>query len=292
MQGKVVVVTGATNGIGEVTALELARQGATVVIVSRTESKLENTVARIKSETGNDAISYIQADLSSIDGVRSAAQQFLARFERLDVLVNNAGAYFNERYVTDDGYEMTFALNHLNYFLLTDLLLDTLKQTAQAHGEARIVNVSSDAHQPASINFDDIQAENYSAFGRYGETKLMNVMFTYELARRLDGTNVTANALHPGLVNTGFGMNNGGIAKVFLSALQWLFGKSPEEGAATSIYLAASPEVTGITGKYWANKQQKSSNNASYDVDAQKKLWAISEELVGLSKDEQMPVNA
>lgn len=292
MQEKVVVVTGATNGIGEVTALELARQGATVVIVSRTESKLENTVARIKSETGNDAVSYIQADLSSMDGVRSAAEQFLARFERLDVLVNNAGAYFNERYVTDDGYEMTFALNHLNYFLLTELLLDTLKQTAQTYGEARIVNVSSDAHQPASINFDDIQAENYSAFGRYGETKLMNVMFTYELARRLEGTNVTTNALHPGLVNTGFGMNNDGIAKVFLSALQWVFGKSPEEGAATNIYLASSPEVKGVTGKYWANKQQKSSNNASYDVDAQKKLWAISEELVGLSKDEQMPVNA
>ncbi|MEL6402909.1 MAG: SDR family oxidoreductase [Chloroflexota bacterium] len=288
MQDKVVMVTGATNGIGEITALELARQGATVVVVGRTLSKLEDTVARIKSETGNQNISYIQADLSSMAEVRNAAEQFLAQFERLDVLVNNAGAYFAERKTTADGYEMTLALNHLNYFLLTDLLLDTIKQTAETQGEARIVNVSSDAHQAARIKFDDIQATNYSSFGRYGESKLMNIMFTYALARRLEGTKVSTNALHPGLVETGFGKNNGGMSKFFISILSKFFGKSPEEGAETNIYLAASPEAKGITGKYWADKQQKQSNKASYDVDAQERLWSISEELVGIAQPEQV----
>lgn len=292
MQNKVVMVTGATNGIGEVTALELARQGATVVVVSRTLSKLESTVTSIKAETGNDNVSYIQADLSSMAEVRKVAEEFLASFDRLDVLVNNAGAYFADRKTTVDDYEMTFALNHLNYFLLTNLLLDTIKQTAETHGEARIVNVASDAHQPASVKFDDIQATNYSAFGRYGETKLMNVMFTYALARRLEGTNVSTNALHPGFVQTGFGKNNGGVASFFISALGKLFGKSPEDGAATNIYLAASPEVKGITGKYWANQKQKSSNKASYDVEAQEKLWSISEELVGITTSEQVTQTA
>ena len=156
MQGKVVMVTGATNGIGKVTARELAGKGAEVVIVSRTLSKLENTVSKIKSETGNPNVSYIQADLSVMDEVRHVAETFKASHERLDVLVNNAGAYFNDRQESADGYEMTFALNHLSYFLLTNLLLDVLKDTADTHGEARIVNVSSEAHRNASINFDDL----------------------------------------------------------------------------------------------------------------------------------------
>ncbi len=283
MKDKVVIVTGSTNGIGEVTALELARKGAEVVLISRSQNKLENTVNTIKSETGNDKVSYIQADLSSIADIRNAAGQFLQSHNRLDVLLNNAGAYFSERKESVDGNEMTMALNHLNYFLLTNLLLDTLKETASETGEARIVNVSSSAHRSGSINFDDFQAQDgYNGFRRYGDSKLMNILFTYELARRLEGTGVTANALHPGFVNTGFGMNNGGLTKIALDLIQKLVALSPEKGAETNIYLAASPDVEGITGKYWDNKQQKASNSASHNLETQKRLWELSEELTGI----------
>lgn len=284
MDGKVVIVTGATNGIGEVTAIELARKGAEVVLISRSKSKLENTVSKIKSQTGNQNVSYIHADLSSLADIRRAAEEFLQKHNRLDVLVNNAGAFFNERQESVDGNEMTLALNHLNYFLLTHLLLDTLKQTGQETGDTRIVNVSSGAHQGGKINFNDIQARNsYSGYGRYSESKLMNVLFTYELARQLEGTNVTANVLHPGFVNTGFGMNNGGWLAKGLGLIQSLVAISPEKGAETQIYLASSPEVKGITGKYWEGSKQKSSSKASHNVEAQKRLWQISEELVGMT---------
>jgi len=283
MNGKVVIVTGSTNGIGEVTALELARKGAEVVLISRSQGKLENTVSKIKSETGNDNVSYIQADLSSMADIRKAAEQFLQSHNRLDVLVNNAGAFFSDRKQSVDGNEMTMALNHLNYFLLTHLLLDTLKQTASENGEARIVNVSSSAHRGGNINFDDFQAENgYSGFGRYSESKLMNVLFTYDLARRLEGTNVTANVLHPGFVNTGFGMNNNGLVKIALDLIQKLVALSPEKGAETNIYLASSPDVKGVSGKYWDNKQEKESNSASHNLETQKRLWELSEELTGI----------
>lgn len=285
MQDKVVIVTGATNGIGEVTARELAGKGAEVVVISRTLRKLENTVNKIKSETGNQNVSYIQADLSSMAEVRRAAAEFKERHNRLDVLVNNAGAFFNERKESVDGYEMTFALNHLNYFLLTHELLDMLKQTADEQGDARIVNVSSNAHRGATISFDDLQREeSYSGFRVYGESKLMNIMFTYELARRLEGTNVTTNALHPGFVNTGFGMNNDGFVKFILNGIQSLFAKSSEEGAQTNIYLASSPQVKGVSGKYFADKEQKASSKASHDVEAQKRLWRISEELTDITE--------
>lgn len=282
MNGKVVIITGATNGIGEITALELARMGAEVVIISRNQSKLENTLNRIKSETGNDKITCIQADLSSLADIHSAAEQFLQTHNRLDVLVNNAGAYFAERKESVDGNEMTLALNHLNYFLLTHLLLDTLKQTASDQGEARIVNVSSGAHSGGRINFDDIQANNYGGFRRYSESKLMNVLFTYELANRLEGTGVTVNVLHPGFVNTGFGMNNDGILTKLLGFVQTLVAISPEKGAETNIYLASSPEVKGVTGKYWDSKKQKTSSDTSYDTSIQQHLWELSEELTGI----------
>ncbi|MGJ3238569.1 MAG: SDR family oxidoreductase [Anaerolineae bacterium] len=282
MNGKVVIVTGATNGIGEVTALELARQGAEVVIISRNPAKLERTVNKIQSETGNQQVSAIQADLASIADIRQAAEQFLQTHDRLDVLVNNAGAFFADRQESVDGNEMTLALNHLNYFLLTNLLLDTLKQTASTHGEARVVSVSSGAHNTGKINFDDFQAEQYSGFGRYSDSKLMNVLFTYELARQLEGTGVTANVLHPGFVDTGFGLNNEVWWKGILNGLQNLFAISPEKGAETMIYLASSPEVTGITGKYWEKKQQKSSSKISYNTEIQKRLWQVSADLVGL----------
>lgn len=289
MNGKTVIVTGATNGIGEITALELARQGAEVVVVSRSNAKLENTVNKIKSETGNQDVSYIQGDLSSLAEIRQVADEFLQTHNRLDVLVNNAGAYFSNRQESVDGNEMTFALNHLNYFLLTNLLLDVLKQTAQETGDARIVNVSSAAHSGSKVNFDDIQANNgYSGFGRYGESKLMNLLFTYELAQQLEGTNVTANALHPGFVNTGFGMNNGGWMSKILGVLQSVVAISPEKGAETNIYLASSPKVRGISGKYWDKKAQKKSSDASHDTQAQKRLWQISEDLVGMRSAEQV----
>lgn len=287
MNGKVVMVTGATNGIGEVTARELAGKGATVIAVSRSATKLENTVNKIKSETGNPDVAWLQADLSSMAEIRALAAQFHAQYDRLDVLVNNAGAYFNERQVSVDGYEMTFALNHLNYFLLTHLLLATLQQTAQAQGEARIVNVSSDAHYGArnGLNFDEWpEKTNYNGFGVYSQTKLMNVMFTYELARRLEGTQVTTNVLHPGFVRTGFGKNNGGLLSLIVGAMQ-VFAISAEEGAQTNIYLAASPEVKGVTGKYWDNKRVKQSSDASQDVVAQQRLWQLSESLTGVTQD-------
>lgn len=284
MNGKVVIVTGATNGIGEITAIELARKGAEVVVISRSKSKLENTISKIKAETGNQNVSYIQADLSSLTDIRRAAEEFLETHTRLDVLVNNAGAFFNDRKESVDGNEMTFALNHLNYFLLTNLLLDTIKETAQETGDARIINVSSGAHTGGKVNFNDIQAtNNYSGFGRYSESKLMNILFTYELARRLDTTNVTVNTLHPGFVNTGFGMNNGGWLAKGLGLIQSLVAISPEKGASTQIYLASSPEVKGITGKYWVDSKQKSSSSASHDVASQERLWQISEELVGMT---------
>lgn len=285
MNGKVVIVTGATNGIGKISALELAHMGAEVVLVSRSQSKLDSTAQEIKSATGNQKISTIQADLSSIADIRNAAETFLSRYERLDVLLNNAGAMFTSYHQSADGYEMTFALNHLSYFLLSNLLFDTLKKTAKEQGEARIVNVSSNAHFGGKVDFDNLwNREAFSITTTYGNTKLMNILFTYELARRLEGTGVTANTLHPGLVNTGFAQNDNKLVALLAKPFIALMGRSPQEGAETSIYLASSPEVTGITGKYWVDKRQKSSNKASYDQVTQKRLWEVSEELCGLKQ--------
>jgi NAD(P)-dependent dehydrogenase (short-subunit alcohol dehydrogenase family) len=283
LQGKTIAITGATNGIGEVAALELARSGASVVIISRSPERCAATVKRIAAETGSTTVSYIAADLSTLEGMRSAASQFLASHDRLHVLLNNAGALYTTREVTADGYEKTFALNHLSYFVLTNLLLDTLKQTAAADGEARVINVSSGAHFSArGISFDDLQRKkSYNAFLVYSETKLMNILFTRELAHRLAGTGVTANALHPGFVRSGFGMNNRAWWIKLFDVLR-AFAISPEEGAQTSIYLAASPEVKGISGKYFEKKKVVEVSRAAQDASAQERLWQVSEELTGL----------
>jgi len=276
LKGKVCLVTGATGGIGLITARELARLGAHVVLVSRSAQKCADVQAQLKSETGNPNIEFIAGDLSSMHAVKQVADTFLASHDRLDVLVNNAGAVFANRQVSADGYEMTMALNHLNYFYLTNLLLDTLLRSAPA----RIVNVSSDAHKPGSINFDDLMSEKkYSAFGVYSMSKLANVLFTYELARRLEDSGVTANALHPGVVASNFGHSNGGMWDLLFRVMH-LFAISPEKGAETSIYLAASPEVEGVTGQYFDKKKAVKSSAASYDTAVQRRLWDVSETLV------------
>ena len=280
MQGKTCLVTGATLGIGKVTARVLADKGATVVIVGRDVAKTAATVAEIQAQTGNPQVTSIVADLSSQADVRRTAQEFLAQHDRLHVLVNNAGGMFTSRKVTVDGLEYTFALDHLGYFLLTNLLLPTL----QASAPARIVSVASAAHAPGKIHFDDLQfAKGYSAWGAYAQAKLANIMFTYELARRLAGTGVTANTLHPGVVATGFAKNNGPLLRFAMSALVRPFQISTEQGAATSIYLATSPAVEGVTGEYFAKSKPVKSNTASYVEADQKRLWDISEQLVGMS---------
>ncbi len=272
------LVTGATSGIGKVTATELAAQGASAVIVGRNQEKSERTVEQIQQETGNPRVDYLLADLSVQEDIRRLAANYKERYARLDILVNNAGAIFFSRQETQEDLEMTFALNHLGYFLLTNLLLDLLKQSASG----RIINVSSEAHRGVSINFDDLLCEEkYSPMHAYGQSKLANILFTYELDRRLENDALAVNALHPGFVASNFGKNTGLLGKVVMPVLH-LFAKSPEKGAQTSIYLASSPEVEGISGTYFIDKQPATSSEESYDPQAAARLWEISEELTGL----------
>lgn len=276
MTGKTVLITGATNGIGKAAAHALAKQDAHVLIVGRNPQKCAETVAEIQRSTGNQAVEALTADLSSLAEVRRLADQVKATSPRLHVLLNNAGAYYNARQNSADGYEMSFALNHLSYFYLTVLLLDLLKASAPA----RVINVSSGAHMFAKLNLTDPHdPKNYNGFRIYGETKLANVVFTYALARRLQGTGVTANAMHPGLVRTGFGHNNSGLITRIFGVLQ-RFGLTPEQGADTAVYLASSPDVEGVTGKYFIKRRATASSRASYDQQAGEALWALSERLI------------
>jgi NAD(P)-dependent dehydrogenase (short-subunit alcohol dehydrogenase family) len=278
MKDEICMVTGATSGIGAVTARALAEKGATLVVVGRNAEKSEATVNHIRQQTGNPQVEYLVADLSVQTEVRQLAEQFKSRYRHLHVLVNNAGAFFLSRQLSADGLEMTFALNHLGYFLLTYLLLDVLKASAPA----RIVNVSSNGHRGMKINFEDLQSQGrYAAMGAYGQSKLANLLFTYELARRLEGSGVTANALHPGFVATNLAANNGWLARLFLPLVH-LFAISPEEGAQTVIYLATSREVEGVTGKYFVDKKPVESSPESYDREAAMRLWQVSAELTGL----------
>ena len=276
MQGKTVIVTGATSGIGYVAARELARKGAQIVLVSRSAEKCAQSVEKIKQETGNSRVEFIPADLSTNAGVQEVAHEFKKRHTRLDVLLNNAGAMFLSRQVSGDGIEMTLALNHLNYFHLTILLLDVLK----ASNPARVVNVASNSHRGGKIDFDDLQLEKgYSGMKAYSQSKLANVLFTYELARKLEGTKVTANALHPGFVDTGFGKNNGGLVKFAMGLLKPM-QRRPDQGAQTSIYLASSPEVEGVSGKYFFDSKPVESDPASYNKSTAEKLWNVSLEMM------------
>jgi NAD(P)-dependent dehydrogenase (short-subunit alcohol dehydrogenase family) len=277
MNGKICLVTGATNGIGKATAQALAQMGATVVIVGRNPAKCAAVVSEIKHISGNDAVEALIADLSIMAEVRHVAAQFKAKYQQLHVLINNAGAAFGKRQVTSEGFEKTFALNHLNSFLLTSLLLEMLKASAPA----RIVNVASDAHKGAQLNFTDLQSEQGSfVFKAYGRSKLATVMFSYELARRLSGTGVTCNVLHPGLVRTGFASNLGVVPSAVIGFFMRFVGLTPEQGAQTSVYLATSPDVENVSGKYWEKSTAVPSGRAAYDETTWARLWDVSDKLV------------
>jgi len=276
MTGKICIVTGANTGIGKETALGLAKLGATVVMVCRDRERGEAALREIKQKSRNDRVELMICDFSSQNSIRQFASDFKERHDRLDVLVNNAGVVLRERSMTEDGLESTFAINHLGYFLLTNLLLDVLKKSAPS----RIVNVASTAHKYGKLDINSwVIGREYSTFAAYANSKLANVLFTYELARRLEGTGVTANCLHPGGVGTNLFR---GLPK-FMQALIKLVTISPERGARTSIYLASSPEVEGVTGKYFARRRQQKSSEASHNKEAAHQLWEVSEGLTGLS---------
>lgn len=285
MQGKICLVTGATNGIGEVTAHELAKMGAQVVIVGRNPQKTAQVVTDIKAKSGNPKVDSIVADLSVGADVIKVAETFKSRYNRLDVLVNNAGALILTRETTPDGLEMTFALNHMSYFTLTNALLDLIIASGTPTQKARIVNVSSVLHARYALNFDQLQATGspFNGYKAYCQSKLMNVMFTYELNQRLQAQNapVTVNALHPGVIKTGFAKNNKkGIfvfTPIFLSLYFWRI--TPEEGAKTQLYLATSPDVEGMSGKYFDKCKPIPSSTASQVEVDWARLWAMSEQI-------------
>ncbi len=277
MVGRTVLVTGATGGIGKATAEGLAGLGAHVAIVGRARMRTE-TAARELRAGGGEVDSFV-ADLSSQAEVRRLAAEALERLPRIDVLVNNVGGYWNTRHVTADGLERTFALNHLAPFLLTNLLLDRLTQSAPA----RVVTVASHAHSTGRIDFDDLQgARSYSGARAYNQSKLANVLFTYELARRLKGTDVLANVVHPGVVSTAFGAEDPGRTQRLVVPVLRPFMKSASKGAATSIHVASAPELDGVTGRYFAKSALKKSSRRSHDPAAAQRLWRVSADLVGL----------
>ena len=286
MIGKRILVTGATDGIGKQAALELAMMGAELVIVGRDEIKTVKVSRDIKQASGNSEVDFLIGDLSSMDEVRRIAADFRQRFQRLDVLLNNAGASFSSYQASIDGYEMTFALNHFSYYMLTNLLLDILRLTSHEHGEARIINVSSSAHNsagPDGVRLEDLRdPSRFRAFRAYGVSKLANLLFTYELARRLEQTAITVNAVHPGLVNTSFGDNWKGIMRHLFKLMKTVAGRSPQKGAETLVYLASSPAVAGISGGYWFDKKQLRSSDISYNREQQKALWAFSSDATGV----------
>ena len=277
MAGRTVLVTGGTGGIGRATAVGLARLGARLAITGRDPARIDDAVREI-SAAGPGGVVVLTADLSSQSQVRRVAAQALDQLDQIDVLVNNVGGYWNTRHVTDDGLERTFALNHLAPFLLTNLLLDRLTQS-----RARVVTVASNAQAQGRIDFDDLQGHrSYSGGRAYSQSKLANVMFTYELARRLRGTSVTANALHPGVVSTAFGGEDPARLQRLLVPLMRPFMRTPVRGAATSINAASAASLEHVTGRYLVDGTAKRSARRSYDVDTAVRLWEVSAGLVAL----------
>ncbi|MHA1477817.1 MAG: SDR family oxidoreductase [Promethearchaeota archaeon] len=274
MEGKTCIITGANSGIGKVTAIELAKMNATLVLLCRDKERGESAQKEIIELTGNNNVELILCDLSSQKEIRDFVTEFKSKYQKLHILINNAGVMLSKK--SEDGFEMNFAVNHLAPFLLTNLLLEILKKSAPS----RIINVGSAAHRMGKIDFEDLQSENKK--GRlmrlYGTSKLAMTLVSYELSRKLEGSNVTVNVLHPGLINTNLGRDRSSTSKSFAGK----FFKSPEIGAETSIYLASSPEVEGITGKYFAKKMEKKSSKKSYNEEHAKRLWEISLEMTKL----------
>jgi NAD(P)-dependent dehydrogenase (short-subunit alcohol dehydrogenase family) len=277
MSGRTILVTGGTSGIGKATATGLAAMGARVGITGRDRDRAGQAAAAIVRESGNPSVDVFIADLSSQAEVRRLAGEVLSAYPRLDVLVNNAGGYWDTRHITADGLEHTFALNHLAPFLLTDLLLERLKESAPA----RVVTVASGAHTSGRIDFDDLQGErSWSGSRAYDQSKLANILFTYELARRLQDSDVTANALHPGVVRTSFGAEDPGVVQRLVVPFVRPFMKTPAQGAATSICLASARDLARVTGRYFADSKPKRSSKASYDAAVGARLWQVSADLV------------
>lgn len=282
MTAKTVLITGGTGGIGKAAAVGLASMGARVGITGRDRARAERAATDIRDESRNPAVDVFVADLSSQTELRHMADEVLASYPRLDVLVNNVGGFWAHRHLTPDGLEHTFALNHLAPFLLTNLLLERLKTSAPA----RVVTVSSGAHSMGRIDFDDLMGEDdYSGQRAYNQSKLANVMFTYELARRLDGTGVTATTLHPGMTNTSFSTEDPHRRMAPIVFVVRPFMRSPKKGADTAVYLASSPEVEGVTGQYFANRRVKNTEQSSYDTAITDQLWQVSSDLVGIPSD-------
>ncbi|HWN70741.1 MAG TPA: SDR family oxidoreductase [Haliangium sp.] len=277
MRGKTCIVTGASAGIGKATARELAARGASVVLVCRDPVRGDIAMREVASQ-GSGTVKLLIADLSSQRDIRRVAREILDAHPRIDVLVNNAGGIFGQRQLTEDGLELTFALNHLAYFLLASLLLDRL----QASAPARIINVSSGVHQMGRLDWNNLQGENgYSPLRAYGLSKLANILFTYELARRLAGTGVTVNCMHPGAVATNFGASASGLVRRFFRLFRPLL-RPPEHGAETIVWLATARELEGVTGKYFFDRKDTRSSKLSYDQQAARRLWIESARMVGL----------
>jgi NAD(P)-dependent dehydrogenase (short-subunit alcohol dehydrogenase family) len=279
MSSPVCLITGATDGIGKEAACALAQQGARLLIQGRDPDKGVRAVAELKLRSGSTAIEFLQCDFSSLADVRRLAAAVLERTAQIDILINNAGSIFAQRALSKDGYELTFAVNHLAPFLLTNLLLSTLKRSAPA----RIVTTSSVAHRGATLNFDDLQAAGkYSPMGAYGRSKLANILFTRALAKRLEGTAVTANCLHPGLVRTNIARDMPAVGRALFNLFA-RFARSPERGAQTIVYLASAPQVEGASGGYYVDCRVMPISPAAQDDDAAERLWRVSEGLVGLA---------
>jgi len=280
MEGTVVVITGGTSGIGQIAAEELAGLGARIVLVARDKARAEATLARLRERAPGAAHSAHYGDLSRLAEMNRVAAEIAAAEPRIDVLINNAGALFGSRRVTEDGLEFTFALNHLSYFVMTHGLRERLAASAPA----RVVNTSSDAHKRKNIDFDDLQsARDYRGFKAYGRSKLCNILFTRELARRLNGTRVTANCLHPGFVDTRFGDESGGLFSHLIRIGKKTVAISPEQGAKTVVYLASSPEVAEITGKYFYKCRVATPTAQAQDDAAARRLWQETEKLSGIN---------
>ncbi len=281
---KTVLITGATDGIGKSAAEQLAAAGAHLVLVGRNPLKTESVVASMKADTQHDNIDFLLADLSSMAQIREMASVFRRRFDRLDVLINNAGAIYFRREETSEGLERTFALNHLSYFLLTNLLMDKLVDSAPS----RVINVSSDAHRGGRIQFEDLgMADNYSAFRAYSQSKLANLLFTFELSQRLAGTGVAVQAMHPGFVASNFARNNGLLSQIIMGLIG-LGARSPEKGAETIVYLATAPEVGDLPTGYFVDLKKVRAEAQAYDQEAARRLWEMSEKITGLNTGEEI----